>query len=117
MIVAIVGSRNFTNYGLFSSYVNQVREKIQIDMIVSGGASGVDELAYRYAIDNGITFVCHPPIPEDGYPNKFFRRNLKVAEHCEFMIAFPQGKSSGTRHAISLMNKLKKKVLIIELDT
>jgi len=115
MKVAIVGSREWNDYVLFKAYINKFRENIQIDMIISGGARGVDKMAYDYAVESGITFVCHPPKPEDAYPAKFFRRNLRIVEQAECVIAFPKGKSSGTRHAISLAKKLKKQLYVIEV--
>lgn len=115
MKVAIVGSRDYDNYYEFKSYINQFRKHIDIDMIISGGAKGVDSMAYRYAVEYGITFVCHPPIPEEGFPRAYFRRNLRIVEQAECVIAFPKGKSSGTRHSISLAKKLDKKLYVIEI--
>lgn len=115
--VAIVGSREYTNYQTFKIIIDVLRKSIQMDMIISGGALGVDSMAYRYAVENGITFVCHPPKPEDGYPAKFFRRNLRIVEQAEFVIAFPMGKSSGTRHSISLAERLHKELKVIELKS
>lgn len=117
MKVAIVGSRNYKNYECFKIIVNSVRRNLPIDMIVSGGASGVDLLAYQYAIENGITFVCHPPRPEEGFPKAYFRRNLRIVEMSEAVIAFPMGKSTGTRHSISLAKKLNKKLFVFEMRT
>ena len=114
MKVAIVGSRDYDNYFEFKTYIDEFRKHIQIDMIISGGAIGVDSMAYQYAVENGITFVCHPPKPEDGYPAKFFRRNLRIVEQAECIIAFPRGKSTGTRHSIKLAEKLHKKLYVIE---
>jgi hypothetical protein len=115
MKLAIVGSRDFNNYDVVKAIINSFRKKNQVDMIVSGGALGVDTLAYRYAVEYGITFVCHPPKPEDGYPAKFFRRNLRIVEQSEYVIAFPKGKSTGTRHSISLAKRLKKGLKIVEI--
>lgn len=115
MIVSIVGSRNYNNYPEFKKYMDSFRKHLTIDMIVSGGADGVDSMAYEYARRNGITFVCHSPKPEDGYPRAFFRRNLLVAQHGECMVAFPKGKSSGTRHAISLAKKFNKPCYVVEI--
>jgi predicted Rossmann fold nucleotide-binding protein DprA/Smf involved in DNA uptake len=115
MKVGIVGSRNWNDYEAFKSYCNSYQKIFPFDMIISGGANGVDAMAYRYAIENGITFVCHPPKPEDGYPRKFFRRNLRIVGQSEIVIAFPMGTSSGTRHSISLCEKLNKMVLVIEI--
>lgn len=117
MKVAIVGSREFIDYLRFETYINSFRKHIQIDMIISGGARGADAMAYKYAVENGITFVCHPPKPEDGWMGnaKYLRRNLRIVEMSECVIAFPKGKSSGTRHSISLANRLGKKVYVIEV--
>lgn len=115
MKVAVVGSREYTDYESFSRKLNEWRKNNRMDMIISGGAKGVDEMAYRYAVQHGITFVCHPPIPEEGYPQMFFRRNLRIVEMCEFLIAFPKGKSTGTRHSIGLAKKLGKHGLVVEV--
>lgn len=115
MIVAIVGSRDYNNYSEFKAYIDKFRERIQIDMIVSGGADGADSMAYEYARKHGITFICHPPKPEDGFPRAFFIRNVVVAQHGECMIAFPKGKSSGTRHAISAAKKFNRPCYVVEI--
>ena len=115
MKVAIVGSRQYNDYQSFKNYMNGFKKAIQIDMIISGGANGVDSMAYKYAIEYGITFVCHPPKPEEGFPQAFFRRNLRIVEQSECVIAFPKGKSAGTRHSISLAKKLNKKLFVIEI--
>lgn len=109
MILAVVGGRYYKNYEL----MRQILNKIEIDMIVSGGASGADSLAYKYAVNRGITFVCHPPKPEDGFPRKFFRRNIKIAEHCDKMIAFPTKSSRGTWHALNSAKKLGKDTFVV----
>ncbi len=115
MKVAVVGSRNYDNYYEFRLYMDGFRNRISIDMIVSGGAKGVDEMAYRYAVERGITFVCHPPKPEDGMPRMYFRRNLRIVGASECVIAFPKGKSSGTRHTMGLAKKLGKELYVIEI--
>ena len=114
MITAIVGSRNYNDYLYFSLMVGELRKRQEITMIVSGGATGVDSMAYRYAVERGITFVCHPPHPEDG-SRKFTRRNLRIAEHCEIMLAFPTKDSKGTHNSIGLARKLGKKVYVINV--
>lgn len=116
MKVAIVGSRDFSDYKLFCAYMEEFRKHIDIEMIISGGARGADYMAYQYAVDNGITFVCHPPVPEDGFPRAFFRRNLRIVANSEAIIAFPKGKSSGTRHTISVAKKLKVPCYVVEIE-
>lgn len=115
MKVGVSGTRRFTDYSRFKDYMDSFSKHVPMDMIISGGAIGIDELAYRYSIERGITFVCHPPKPEDGYPAKFFRRNLRIVEQCEVLLAFPDKESEGTRHAINLAKKLGKECYIVEL--
>lgn len=112
MKYAIVGSRQYDDYEAFSRLVSCFKK--DIDMIISGGAIGVDTMAYRYAIEHGITFVCHPPKPEEPYPARFFRRNLRIVEQAEIIMAFPTINSRGTRHAIDMAKKLGKKIIVFE---
>lgn len=115
MKVGVVGSRDYNDYASFCKYMSAFRKYIDIDMIISGGARGVDSMAYRYAVEKGITFVCHPPIPEEGFPKALFRRNLRIVDTSEAIIAFPKGKSSGTRHTISLAKRREIPCYIVEI--
>lgn len=112
LIVGVAGGRDFNNKSLLYTVLDALREQKGIDMIVSGGAKGADELAYRYSIDRGITFTCHPPVPEEGFPRAYFRRNVRIAEHCEVLMAFPTKNSKGTWHTIKTAEKLGKKVKV-----
>jgi predicted Rossmann fold nucleotide-binding protein DprA/Smf involved in DNA uptake len=116
MKIGIVGSRYFTNYEAFRIIMKQYRSRFEFDMIISGGAVGVDELAYRYAVQCGITFVCHPPKLSEGIPAAYRRRNLRIIEMSEIVIALPMGESNGTRHSISLAKRLGKELHVIELQ-
>lgn len=112
--VAVVGGRNFSDYSLMKQKLDSFNSKFRISMIISGGAKGADEFAYRYAVENGIVFVCYPPDPRDGFPKAYYRRNLRIAETCEVMLAFPTRESKGTWHSISLAKKLSKKVWVFD---
>ena len=50
--VAIIGSRTFNDYDFMVGSLEN--HKIDIKMIISGGARGADSLAERYAKENGI---------------------------------------------------------------
>jgi predicted Rossmann fold nucleotide-binding protein DprA/Smf involved in DNA uptake len=109
--VSVVGGRDFNDYWYLKATLDLIKSTEGIDMIISGGAKGADELAYRYAVNNGITFVCHPPKPEDGYPRAcLFGRNLRIVETGEILIAFPTKNSKGTYHSINLAKRLKRRV-------
>lgn len=109
--VSVSGGREFADEALFYATMDAINNKVGIDMVISGGARGADELAYRYAIKRGITFVCHPPKPEDGFPRAYFRRNIRIVEHGDILVAFPTKESKGTYHAIRTAKKFGKKVI------
>ena len=51
MKIAVIGSRSFNDYDLVKKELASIQD---ITEIVSGGASGADTLAARYARENGI---------------------------------------------------------------
>ena len=112
MKIAVVGGRDFSDYNFMKMVLDSFHKLFGIDMIISGGATGADEFAYKYAIEKGITFVCYPPDPKDGFPRAYFRRNIGIVNHCEAVIAFPTKNSRGTWHTINKAKQLGKKVWI-----
>ncbi len=115
MKLAIVGSRNFCDYELLVKHAN----KYKATEIVSGGALGADFLGEKYAKDNGLLLkVFLPKFKIDSTisydPKWFFERNKEIVEYCDKVLAFPMGKSSGTRHTIAYAKLKGKEVEIIE---
>ena len=101
MKLAIVGSR-----GLI---VNNLKEYItdlpKVDMIISGGAKGIDTCAKEFAAANGIVF--NEILPEY---KKFGRaapliRNKQIVKTADKVLVFWDGKSKGTSF---VLNELKK---------
>lgn len=111
MKIAVIGSRNFHNYDLLKSTLNQYHN---IDLIISGGASGADSLAERYASEVGIKTLIFKP-GWDTYGKKAgYLRNIDIVLSSDLVIAFWDGKSKGTKHSIDLAKKHKKQILIIK---
>ena len=107
MKVAIIGSRDFNDYDLLVKTL----EELAISLIVSGGAKGADSLAERYAIEHEIETLIFKPdykLYNRGAPLK---RNLQIIDASEFVIAFWDGKSRGTKHAIDYAHSQKKNVI------
>jgi predicted Rossmann fold nucleotide-binding protein DprA/Smf involved in DNA uptake len=118
MKLAVVGGRDFNNYSLLKNTLDYIHKHNPITMIISGGATGADEMAYRYAIDKGITFVCQPPLEEEkkemGFARAAKRRNLRIVIMADSVIAYPTKNSKGTWHTVSLAEKLNKRVTVID---
>lgn len=114
MRVAIVGSRKFTNAYEFLTLLEPFSEGIT--HIVSGGAAGVDTLAFKYARDLAIPItVWFPDWNKHGKAAGMIRNQL-IVDDCELVIAFPGPNSVGTRGTISLAVKNGVPVRTIEVD-
>ena len=105
----IAGGRDFTNYDLLESEA----DKLAIVEVVSGLAKGADELGFNYAVNNGIGIK---EFPADW--DKFGRgaghiRNKQMGDYADVLLAFWDGKSTGTANMIDYMNKLGKPVIIV----
>lgn len=85
------------------------------DIIISGGAEGVDTYAQEYAQQYGLTIIIHYPDPDKPSPKRYFDRNFDIASDCEWIIAFDKGSAhgSGTQNTINHAVKLGKKITII----
>ena len=57
MKVAVIGGRTFNDYEL----VKETLTKLDITLLVSGGAKGADSLGERYASENNITTLIYKP--------------------------------------------------------
>ena len=102
--LAIVGSRSFHNYTRLCQVVDRISKKSKIDCIVSGGAFGADSLAKRYAQKKGITYVEF--LPEWRKDGKYDasagkRRNTDIINAADYVIAFWDGASTGTKDSIN----------------
>jgi len=113
--VAIVGSRIFENYPLLEREVKKIIRPNEIEKIVSGGAKGADSLAEKFADKYGIEKQIF--IPEwNRYGNRAgFVRNKKIVENADIVIAFWNGKSSGTENTIETARFFHKELHVIKI--
>jgi predicted Rossmann fold nucleotide-binding protein DprA/Smf involved in DNA uptake len=112
--VAVVGGRDFDNYCYLKDVLDRYREKHGISFIVSGGATGADTFAESYARTNEISFTVFVAKWSKYGKRAGPRRNLKIAECADVMIAFPTKASKGTWNAVDLMKKLGKPVYVFD---
>lgn len=112
MKLAVVGSRDFNDYDLLKTKLDQINERVKITLIISGGARGADSLAERWANEHKVeTKIFYPDW--DKYGKKAgFLRNEQIIKYCDAVVAFWDGKSKGTEHSINLA-KVNNKYCII----
>ncbi len=109
MTTAVIGSRTFQDYVLLENTLN----KYMITQLVSGGARGADQLAERYAHKKGLpTLVLKPDYATFGKAAPFIC-NQDIIDAVQQVIAFWNGESRGTAHALKYAQKQGKIVHII----
>lgn len=111
MYLLISGKRDFTDYEFFKEKVDIVKNHHSDRelIIVEGGASGVDAMAKRYAIENGLQYKEFPANWKKYGKLAGPMRNQQmvdfVAENYGISLFFWDGKSKGTGNCLSLAKK------------
>jgi len=111
MNYAIIGSRSFQNYEMLKIVCNRLLR--ETDTIVSGAASGADILGKQYAIERKLKYLEFPAVWSKYGKRAGFIRNQKIIDNSDFVIAFWDGVSNGTKHSIELAKLDKIPTLII----
>lgn len=105
MILCINGSRGITDYSLVKdAYFNTLPSTIgeSITTIISGGARGVDTLAIELAKELLLPFKVYPAEWNIYGKSAGYRRNVVMADHCNYLLSVWDGKSRGTLHMIEI---------------
>jgi len=113
MKLAIVGSRYMTDANLFKKLLEDFIEVYGMpEIVISGGAPGVDTFAELWAEHNNIPTKIFKP---DW--NKYGKaagpiRNTYIIEECTHVLALPSMKGKGTQDSIKKANE-KKKIVVV----
>lgn len=98
MKTAVIGTRTFDNYPQLCEILNNLSNKPT--EIISGGATGADTLAERYAKEHDLALtVIKPDWAKYGKAAGPIR-NVQIIEACEQLVAVWDGQSNGTGHTI-----------------
>jgi len=111
MKIAIIGSRDFSNYDLLTKTLEHL--KPNITQVISGAARGADSLGEQWAKENQIDTLIFPANWGLYGKRAGFIRNEDIIKNCDCCIAFWDGKSKGTAHSISLCKKLNKSYEVV----
>ncbi len=110
MKVAVIGSRNI-NHADISRYIPP-----DTDMIISGGASGIDALAEKYADKKGIPKkIIYPDYELYGKDAPLIRDKL-IVDMADFIIAIWDGKSGGTSFTVNYARRRNVPVEVYIID-
>lgn len=130
IILAIVGYRHFNDYDKakneIDKWISNNNKDIQdIKSIISGGATGADTLAKRYANEHHINMIEHLASwkKKDPFTGKMVydrdsgkKRNTLIVNDCTHLIAFISKYSKGTWDTINKAEKAGKHVTKINID-
>jgi len=111
MRLAVVGSRAFSD----PTEVYRMLDFYKPTVIVSGGACGVDSIAEQWAEEHEVSALIFKPNWKLYGKRAGAIRNAEIVSACEWLIAFWDGKSKGTKISIDLAKK-KGKLLDIIYD-
>lgn len=102
-IVCINGSRTINDINL-DMFLNPK----EVGCVVSGGASGVDTIAERWAKRHKIEFVCFPANWKVFGKHAGIMRNKDMVDFSDRLVSFWDGKSHGTKQTIDYAIKMNK---------
>ena len=106
----IVGSRSIESFDL-SEYV-----PCETDMIISGGARGIDRVAERYADDHKISkLIMYPRYDLYGRTAPLIR-NREMVDLADAVLVIWDGKSRGAMHTSEYARKKNKSLTVILSD-
>lgn len=110
MKLLIAGSREITDIDL-SQYVPD-----GVSLIISGGATGIDSLAEKYADEHRLSKLIIKPRYDLYGRAAPIKRNKQMAQICDRALIFWDGKSKGTKSTIDYLKKLGKyaEVVLVE---
>lgn len=110
MKVAVIGSRELVINKLDKYLPKETTE------IISGGAKGVDQSAKEYALSHGIKLTEF--LPEYGKYGRSapLKRNIKIIQNADLVIAFWNGVSKGTKFVILNCEKMNKEVKVFKIE-
>ena len=113
MKVIVAGTRSFKDYPLMKSKLDMFFSSMN-PTIVCGEARGADALGKQYATENKIPVLSYPANWTRDGKSAGFKRNEEMAKVADCLVAFWDGKSSGTKHMIETMKKLGKPVRVVK---
>ncbi|MBR7161812.1 MAG: hypothetical protein IKD07_05295 [Clostridia bacterium] len=108
MKLLIAGSRSIKEYDLEKHIPEGTT------LIISGGASGIDDLAEKYADRKRLSkLIIRPQYNIYGRAAPL-KRNEKMLELCDMALIIWDGYSRGTEYTLRYAEKLGKKVILIK---
>ena len=105
MKLLIAGSISITDFDL-NGHISD-----DVDLIISGGAKGIDTLAEQYADKNGIEKLIIRPKYEKYGRAAPIRRNEEMVDISDAVLAIWDGKSRATAYTLEYAREKGKRII------
>ncbi len=113
--IVVAGCRDYNNYSQAAEFIDLCISRIRKEytlIFLSGGCRGADMLGERYAKENGFEVERYPAEWDKFGGAAGPMRNAKMAQSCDYVICFWDGKSAGTKSMIENAERMGKKIRI-----
>lgn len=117
MKVIVAGGRNFNDYELLCSKLENILKNQTDITIISGKARGADALGERYAQEQGYKLEAHPADWDQYGKRAGYIRNEEMAKVADALVAFWDGNSRGTLHMINIAKRYGLKIRIVKYES
>lgn len=116
MILAIVGTRNSgVTYQEWEKLLLNKINPDEIQMVISGGAKGVDTFAKLFVAPHHKPYMEFAPQYNVYGRYETLKRNTQIVKEATTVIAFPSAESKGTYHSIKGARRLGRRVIVVTL--
>jgi len=114
MRVVVAGSRTIEDYDLVEKAI--LESGFPVDLVISGGAKGVDTLGVRWARKNKVQHCLFPPMWAELGKRAGPARNRWMISVGEALIAVWDQRSRGTGHIIQYAQDWKRHIYVVDLN-
>ena len=132
MKLGITGSRSITQFDFMPYFMMRDKDfrafcrkhglgRRKITEVITGGARGIDTIAFQTAASAGIRNVQLLP-DRKKFPGKlvlkaFQDRNEQIVDRCDVLLAVWDGRSHGTENTLAYARKVNKPAFLIRFRT
>ncbi len=109
--ILITGSRGIVNESFVKDILKQ--ELSEGDVLIHGGANGVDSIAQEFCDDNGFESIIIRPV-NTFIGTYYLHRNAEMIGMCDRVLAFHDGISRGTKFTIDYAKARNLNVKVFE---
>ena len=114
MNILVTGSRIGIDEQCVHDFLDQIVVKDE-DVIIHGGAPGVDRFASLWCLKNNVPQKIVRPVTMNVRQDYLYR-NVEMVTMCDCCVAFWDGKSRGTQFTYEYARKRNKSTYIISIN-